>query len=56
MVKYKNFISESINVLSGVPKGDHLSPLLFLLFINDVSVKIKHSKLLIFADDIKLIK
>jgi len=27
IVKYKNFLSISINVSSGVPQGEHISPL-----------------------------
>ena len=39
---------------SGVPQGGHLSPLLFSLFINSVSSVLSNSRILCFADDIKL--
>jgi hypothetical protein len=41
---------------SGVPQGSHLGPILFILYVNDVSSCIQHSKFLIYADDIKLFK
>ena len=34
IVKYKNFFSNQISVISKVPRGDHLSPLLFFIYIN----------------------
>ena len=43
-------------VLSGVPQGTVLGPLLFLLFVNDLEGCVKHSKLKLFADDSRLIK
>jgi hypothetical protein len=39
---------------SGVPQGGHLSPLLFSLFVNNISRVLRHSRILCFADDIKL--
>ena len=49
--------SDSLQVLSGVPQGSILGPLLFLVYIDDIPQCIKHdSKVAIFADDSKLFK
>ena len=46
--------SNFMKVLSGIPQGSVLGPLLFILFINDLPDCIK-SFIKIFADDLKII-
>lgn len=53
-VKVGNSLSCERNVLSGVPQGSVLGPVLFLLFINDLPSAVKESTVKIFADDTKI--
>lgn len=55
-IKVKNYKSEPFEIVSGVPQGSHLGPLLFILFIDDIKNVIKHSQILLFADDAKIYK
>ncbi|EFO94670.1 hypothetical protein CRE_07824 [Caenorhabditis remanei] len=48
-----NVFSSDRSVLSGVPQGSVLGPLLFLLFINDIGDAFE-SNYLLYADDLKL--
>ena len=52
-VTLNNVYSEWSNVISEVPQGSVLGPILFLLYVNDIP-SVVDSHLLVFADDIKL--
>ena len=41
------------NVLSGVPQGSVLHPLLFNIYVNDIPIQVS-SSVLQFADDVKM--
>ena len=43
-------------ILSGVPQGTVLGPILFILFINDLEHCVKHSTVRFFADDTRISK
>ena len=52
-VELRGVLSERIEVLSGVPQGSVIGPLLFLLFVNELPQCIKNS-MRMFADDTKV--
>lgn len=55
-VRVNNTTSSLYKASSGVPQGSVLGPLLFNIFVNDVSRVILNSSFLQYADDIKLYK
>ena len=54
-VTLENVFSDYLPVQSGVPQGSILGPLLFVLFINDISIDISpNTNIGLFADDTKI--
>ena len=54
-VSINGHISNQTSVKYGVPQGSVLSPLLFLIYINDLNLAIKFCKIHHFADDTNLL-
>ena len=55
-VSFNNVASSTEAVLSGVPQGSILGPLLFIIHVNDIPDIITYSSCFLFADDVKLLK
>ena len=56
MVSINNSLSDTLPVVSGVPQGSILGPILFLIYMNSITESVQHSHLLQFTDDTKCFK
>ena len=54
-VEFENVKSDSSNIKTGVPQGSILGPLLFVIYVNDISLASKIFTAIIYADDTSLL-
>ena len=50
-VMAKNCISASLDVKQGIPQGSIIGPIMYIIYTNDISNIIKHSRVTLYADD-----
>jgi ribonucleases P/MRP protein subunit RPP40 len=55
-VVVQGFSSNWISISSGIPQGSILGPLLFTVFVMDIAHSFIFSRILLFADDMKILK
>jgi len=55
-VKLGGCLSDEVEVPSGVPQGSHSGPVLFCLFLVDITRGMRNSRVLVFADDVKMFR
>ena len=54
IVKYKSVNSKGFEIKCGVPQGSALGPLLYLIYMNDISRSSNILSFILFADDTNL--
>ena len=55
-VQYKDIASTELTITTGVPQGSILGPLLFIIYINDISKVTNKFQFTIYADDTTLVE